>query len=70
MAANAAAYGTGADMDAAGLRKRAGGAPAYTLLPTEEDDKKKDVRRVGSPSANLPRGRRSQLNIGVCRRVE
>ena len=54
MASNAPAYGTGADLDAAGLRKRtAVGEMAHTpLKPTEEDDskKKKKKTRVSSSS--------------------
>jgi hypothetical protein len=57
MASNAPAYGTGADLDAAGLRKRtAVGETAYTpLKPTEEDDskKKETSTRVSSSSSSL-----------------
>ncbi|KAA8913286.1 dolichyl-phosphate-mannose-protein mannosyltransferase [Sphaerosporella brunnea] len=48
MATNAAAYGTGTGMDTAGLRKRAGGAPEYTSLRPEEEDRKKEVKPKNS----------------------
>jgi hypothetical protein len=53
MAYNATAYGTGADLDAAGLRKRtAGEASAHTPLLSEEDEKK-NLKSVGSLNALL-----------------
>jgi len=53
MDSNAPAYGTGADLDAAGLRKRTVvGGMAYTPLPlTQKDDtKKKSPARLVSSS--------------------